>query len=692
VHAAKALQVAWRIRVARAQWRSTRRAELARRLQLVCAERRSGMRLRGGGDSSERVLRARAAVVYAGGDESSEASSVELDSEDEADESSDSENDDGALSSRGSAGGKGRRNGAALTLAAPNDAAAKLLPELASRQNSIVGKAKWRDAHRVHGELPMAAVNVATMPRRAVGFAEGPVGEAEFTEAYRKWHDKALRARVMQQRCAAQYEKKVGLVNDWLTRQGHPPFAEWVEARGDERGWTLILIVEDGAPRVPSVEAVCEWAFCYATGDAKKGGDREYRNMPWYGTVSGERQGERLMPEGKERAYGHGSYADEPPRFVTIEQYMTAIRQWLSRALKDYPEVANPMLTERLREAMATLEGQTSRAVVESRLPRTLTEEEVQRAIRTARVTVKAAGSAERALEEAQDLMNIVTNVAHGVRAHDKWLLDWTDIQEVQASEEALGGVNFQHVGTKNNKKQRTQKKGLTCTSVCPGELALNEDGMLDVERFCASHLVLHARMLQAMVLGVDAATLDVPVYARLQRVAKLHAGSTLVAAEEASVSEDAPSLVCVVTHEEHVAGYVYNRTVPFVINGKEHWPPERGCWFEVAGTGYALRAWATATGDTTRLRKLLLRGAKREGVDVDVSKITSKTLRRTMATVLSKKVSMSELVQIGGWTSEAMARKYIETLNVFAKGTPNYSDLALLPTSAGDILIHIDR
>ena len=149
---------------------------------------------------------------------------------------------------------------------------------------------------------------------------------------------------------------------------------------------------------------------------------------------------------------------------------------------------------------------------------------------------------------------------------------------------------------------------------------------------------------------------------------------------------------MCVVTHEEHVAGYVYNRTVPFVINGKEHWPPERGCWFEVAGTGYALRAWATATGDTTRLRKLLLRGAKREGVDVDVSKITSKTLRRTMATVLSKKVSMSELVQIGGWTSEAMARKYIETLNLFAKGTPNYSDLALLPTSAGDILIHIDR
>ena len=214
---------------------------------------------------------------------------------------------------------------------------------------------------------------------------------------------------------------------------------------------------------------------------------------------------------------------------------------------------------------------------------------------------------------------------------------------------------------------------------------------MLDEERFCTSHLVLHVRMLQVMVLGVDEATLDVPVYARVQRVAKLHAGATIVAAEEASFSEDAPSLVCVVTHEEHIAGYVYNRTVPFVINGKEYWPPERGSWFEVGGTGYALRAWATATGDTTRLRKLLLSGAKCEGVNFDVSKITSKTLRRTMATVLSKKVTMPELVDIGGWTSEAMARKYIETVNVFAKGTRNYSDLALMPSTAVDMFLNVD-
>ena len=59
----------------------------------------------------------------------------------------------------------------------------------------------------------------------------GPAGEAELTEAYRKWHDKTLRARVMQQRCAAQYEKKVGLVNDWLTRQGNYITREGVSVR-----------------------------------------------------------------------------------------------------------------------------------------------------------------------------------------------------------------------------------------------------------------------------------------------------------------------------------------------------------------------------------------------------------------------------------------------------------------------------
>ena len=436
-----------------------------------------------------------------------------------------------------------------------------------------------------------------------------------------------------------------------------------------------------------AVEAIFEWAFCYATGVAKKGGSREYRNGAWYGTVGGERQGNRLMPEGKERAFGYGAYANEAPRFTTIEQTMSALRQWLQRALKDYPGVANPMHSERLKEAMASLEGQTSRAVVEARLPRTLTEEEVQRLIRTACVTPEAAGSVEEALREAQDLFNVTKNLVHGTRAHCEYLLDWSDVAELDAAGGASGGLNIQHVASKTNKKQCTCKKGLMCSSACPGELALTEDGMIDVDRFCVAHLGLHVRKLQALMLGVDVATLvslDVPVYCEVLKIAKLPAGATLVCAEEDSAQSDASALVCCVTRAEHCEGYVYNRTVPFVVNGHKHWPLERGTWFEVAGTRCALRAWADANGETRRLKQQLLRAGERAGVEVDVSKISSKTLRRTMATVLSKKVSMAELVALGDWSSEAMARRYIETLNVFAASTRNYADLVFTPPAAG--------
>ena len=88
------------------------------------------------------------------------------------------------------------------------------------------------------------------------------------------------------------------------------------------------------------------------------------------------------------------------------------------------------------------LEGQTSRAVVEARPPRTLTEEEIKRMLRTARVTPEAAGSVEQALREAQDLFNVTKNVVHETRAHDEYLLDWSDVAEVEASEAASGGLN----------------------------------------------------------------------------------------------------------------------------------------------------------------------------------------------------------------------------------------------------------
>ena len=83
------------------------------------------------------------------------------------------------------------------------------------------------------------------------------------------------------------------------------------------------------------------------------------------------------MPEGKEWAYGYGAFADEPPRYTTIEQYLSALRMWLQDELRDYPTVANPASTRMVREVTATLEGQQGRAVVEERLPRALNEQEI---------------------------------------------------------------------------------------------------------------------------------------------------------------------------------------------------------------------------------------------------------------------------------------------------------------------------
>ena len=56
-----------------------------------------------------------------------------------------------------------------------------------------------------------------------------------------------------------------------------------------------------------------------------KGGTREYRNGPWYKTVFGKKQGDRL---GEKKKYGHGPYADKKSRFTTIEQNVSAIRKF----------------------------------------------------------------------------------------------------------------------------------------------------------------------------------------------------------------------------------------------------------------------------------------------------------------------------------------------------------------------------
>ena len=578
------------------------------------------------------------------------------------------------------ADGKGRRRGAKLALGATMPAEAQLLPALAQRRNSLVGAASFRDPKNVVAELPMGAVNVASMPAR-----RDYDSDAAHDRAHAAWRKENVQARVIQQRWAAAQEKKVGLINDWMARQGYQPFVEWrledAASDGQEGVWQLHLLVDEGVPRVPTITSITEWAYAYSIGKAPKGGSREYRAGPWYGLMGGATQAERLMPEAKERAYGHGAYAAEPPRFTTIEQSLSAMRQWLKRALRDYPTAANPLDSQVVRDVTATLEGDGGRAPVEERLPRALKAEEVRSIIASAHVTVESAGSVERAIEESLNLLYVTKNTVHGDRAHDSYWYNHGDVVACPAGEEGgQSGQSFQRASTKNNKKQRTDKKQLQCCSAClrAGTFGVTAEGKPDADHFCVACLVEHVRSLVKELLGSVPA--ELPFFADFRCVQDLQAGTTLVMAAANSVADKAGLCVCSVTAEELALGVMYDRTVPFAYDGKQYYPPMRGIWYEVARTGVATRAWASANGVTMHLHKQLLRASRRTDLELrDIDKVSSKSMRRTMATIMTRRgVTSAELVGIGDWSTEAMARRYVERLNLFAAEAKNYSDVGL--------------
>ena len=62
-------------------------------------------------------------------------------------------------------------------------------------------------------------------------------------------------------------------------------------------------------------------------------------------------QGKALMPEAKRRAYGYGSYANESMRFTSIEQYFSAIRQWLKKPAPRAPSPLRCQAAVRLPDA-----------------------------------------------------------------------------------------------------------------------------------------------------------------------------------------------------------------------------------------------------------------------------------------------------------------------------------------------------
>lgn len=304
--------------------------------------------------------------------------------------------------------------------------------------------------------------------------------------------------------------------------------------------------------------------------------------------------------------------------------------------------------------------------------------------IATANLTTQSAGSLIKAIEESQNLLYVVKNLLLNRRAHDEGLLNNSCLVEVKSDGNgSKSGQWQQDTSTKTNKKQQTKKAGLQCTSVCPGKLVLTDEGRADPASFCPAHLVEHCKALVRELLGSAANMGDLPLYASFCRVEDLKPGTTLVMSAESSVADRAGLGVCTVTKDEMMAGIMYNREVPFEyeVNGKstQFYPPVRGHWFEIAGSGYAARAWAESRGVTAHLRKQLGRVSERSDTEVgNLQKVTSKTMRRTFATVMNKKISMPELCSIAEWSSEAMARRYIECCNQFAGDTPNYSDIGL--------------
>ena len=127
---------------------------------------------------------------------------------------------------------------------------------------------------------------------------------------------------------------------------------------------------------------------------------------------------------------------------------------------------------------------------------------------------------------------------------------------------------------------------------------------------------------------------------------------------------------VCLLTAAELADGYGYDGTVPFEVDGEDVFPPRRGTYFEVPKSGKAIRAWAHSTGATQQLRRQLRLTNKRAGREVmapdKIKKVTSKVIRRRMATLITRTLGIDAAVAMGEWSSRKMAKLYID---IFGSG-----------------------
>jgi hypothetical protein len=61
-------------------------------------------------------------------------------------------------------------------------------------------------------------------------------------------------------------------------------------------------------------------------------------------------------------------------------------------------------------------------------------------------------------------------------------------------------------------------------------------------------------------------------------------------------------------------------------------WPPCAGVYFEVAGKGYAVHAWASAAGVTQRMRTLMRKINRRAGAELIPSERINKDVKQVDA------------------------------------------------------------
>jgi len=261
----------------------------------------------------------------------------------------------------------------------------------------------------------------------------------------------------------------------------------------------------------------------------------------------------------------------------------------------------------------------------------------------------------------------------------------------------ALQGVMY--TWTKNNPEKRDVPKGLACVSGCQGKVTKGADGKWVAPRvLCPVCIGWHAKVLQARDAGVTVEALKAPVFSRVAQLEKVPSGATVVVDKEArdAVAAKVGRLVLVITREQEQQGLMYDGSQPFVLDGQRFHPLLRGVWFVPRGTEYAVFAWASATGVTHRVRKLMrmanARGEKEEIPTVIIERLSSRSLRITMATLLSQRgVPIEEVVENGEWEDVDMCRTYIRSLEPLAVQRRNLSDVifpAVVMEQEGDVVM----